>query len=419
MASLEFFRLQTREEVLALYPRFPPVGVEEVDLAGAWDRVLAGPVPAPEEVPGFLRASMDGYAVRAKDTFGASVAAPAYLEIRGEVPMGAAPQRDVGPGEALRVPTGAMLPSGADAVVMLEYTAEHPDGTLEVRRAVAPGENVLQPGEDVRRGEVLFPGGARLRPQDIGLLAALGVTHLKVYRRPRVAIISSGDEIVTLSQQPAPGQVRDSNAYLTGAQVQDWGGVPLIKGIVPDDFTTLRTALAATLREADLILVSGGSSVGVRDLSLTAIKDLPGAEILVHGVAIRPGKPTILAALTKKGEKGAKPLLGLPGHPASAAIVMEVLGRPLLNRLAGLEAPSPWGGTAVALLSRNLAGASGREDYVRVRLRLEEDTLWADPILGPSALLSPLVKSDGLVMIPLGVEGLLRGESVTVTLFGR
>jgi molybdopterin molybdotransferase len=419
MTTLEFFRLQTREEVLAQYSRFAPVGVEEVDLAGAWDRVLAGPVAAAEEVPGFPRASMDGYAVRAKDTFGASVAAPAYLEIRGEVPMGAAPERGVGPGEALRVPTGAMLPPGADAVVMLEYTAEHPDGTLEVRKPVAPAENVLQPGEDVRRGEVLFPGGARLRPQDIGLLAALGVTRLTVYRRPRVAIISSGDEIVTLSQQPAPGQVRDSNAYLTAAQVQEWGGVPLLQGIIPDDFTALRTALAAALSEADLILISGGSSVGVRDLTLTAIKDLPGAEILVHGVAIRPGKPTILAALTKEGEKGAKPLLGLPGHPASAAIVMEVLGRPLLNRLAGLEVPSPWGGTAVALLSRNLAGASGREDYVRVRLRYEEDTLWADPILGPSALLSPLVKSDGLVMIPLGVEGLLRGESVTVKLFGR
>jgi molybdopterin molybdotransferase len=312
-----------------------------------------------------------------------------------------------------------MLPPGADAVVMVEYTAEHPDGTLEVRKPVAPAENVLQPGEDVRRGEVLFPGGARLRPQDIGLLAALGVSRLTVYRRPRVVIISSGDEIVPLNQQPAPGQVRDSNAYLTGAQVQEWGGVPLLQGIVPDDFTALRTALAAALSEADLILISGGSSVGIRDLSLTAIKDLPGAEILVHGVAIRPGKPTILAALTRKGEKGAKPLLGLPGHPASAAIVMEVLGRPLITRLAGLEVPSPLGGTAVALLSRNLAGASGREDYVRVRLRLEEDTLWADPILGPSALLSPLVKSDGLVMIPLGVEGLLRGESVTVTLFGR
>ncbi len=411
--SLEFFRLQTRQEVLALYPRFAPVRTEEVDLAAAVGRILAGPVVAPEAVPGFLRATMDGHAVAARDTFGASVGAPQYLEIKGEVPMGVAPQRGIGPGEVLRVPTGAMLPPGADAVVMIEYTAEHPDQTLEVRRAVAPGENVLQPGEDVGAGELLFMAGTPLRPQDIGLLAALGIFRLAVYQQPRVAILSSGDEIIAIDRNPVPGQVRDSNAYLAAAQVQEWGGIPLIKGIIPDDFSALRGALAAALAEADLILISGGSSVGVRDLTLKAIEDLPGAEVLVHGVAIRPGKPTILAAV---GE--GKPLLGLPGHPASAAVVMEVLGRPLLEHLSGLKAQASWGRTIAASLSRNLAGASGREDYVRVRLRREGETLWADPVLGPSGLLSPLVKSDGLVMIPLGVEGLFKGEQVEVQLFG-
>lgn len=413
MSALEFFRLQTREEVLALYPRFAPVGVEEVDLAGALGRVLAAPAPAPEDVPPFPRASMDGYGVRAADTFGASVGAPQYLEIKGDVPMGVAPPQSVGPGETLRVPTGAMLPPGADAVVMVEYTAEHPDGTLEVRRPVAPGENVLKPGEDVQQGEVLFPAGSLLRPQDLGLLAALGVTRLPVYRRPRVVILSSGDEIVAITQNPAPGQVRDSNAYLAAAQVAQWGGVPALKGIIPDDFEALKTALAADLQEADLILISGGSSVGARDLTLEAIKSLPGAEVLVHGVAIRPGKPTILASLGQP----ALPLMGLPGHPASAAVVMEVLGRPLLARLTGQAESPAWGKEVKALLSRNLAGASGREDYVRVRLRAEGETLWADPVLGPSGLLSPLVKSDGLVVIPLGVEGLVRGEAVAVRLF--
>jgi molybdopterin molybdotransferase len=413
MPTLEFFRLRTREEVLALYPRFAPVGVEEVDLPAALDRVLAAALPAPENVPAFPRSSMDGYAVRAADTFGASVAAPQYLEIKGEVPMGAAPARPVGVGETLRVPTGAMLPPGADAVVMLEYTAEHPDGTLEVRRPVAPGENLLQPGEDVRLGEVLFLGGSRLRPQDLGLLAALGVTRLPVFRRPRVAVLSSGDEIVPITEKPAPGQVRDSNAHLAAAQVAEWGGIPAISGIVPDDFEALTGALAAALKDADLILISGGSSVGARDLTLEAIKALPGAAVLAHGVAIRPGKPTILAAVGSPP----LPLLGLPGHPASAAVVMEVLGKPLLARLAGLTSLPPWGEEVTAHLSRNLAGASGREDYVRVRLRPEGETLWADPVLGPSGLLSPLVKSDGLVMIPLGVEGLLRGEAVAVRLF--
>jgi len=421
MANIDFFHLQTREEFLARYSRFSAVGAEEVDLDEALGRVLASPVAAPEAAPGFNRATMDGYAVRARDTFGASVGAPQYLEIKGEVPMGAAPVRPLLPGETLRVPTGAMLPEGADAVVMMEYTAEHPDQTLEVRRAVAPGENLLTPGEDVPAGKLLFKKGARLRPQDLGLLAALGITHLKAYRRPRVAILSSGDEIVPVARQPGPGQVRDANAHLTAAQVREGGGLPLLLGIIPDDFSALRAALAAAISDADLILISGGSSVGARDLTLAAIRDLPASEVLVHGVAIRPGKPTILAAVgfwSFLSESGAKPLLGLPGHPASAAVVMEVLGRPLLAHLAGLKAAPPWGRTVTAALSRNLAGASGREDYVRVRLRPEGETLWAEPVLGPSGLLSPLVNSDGLAMIPLGVEGLLKGEPVEVRLFG-
>jgi molybdopterin molybdotransferase len=380
---IEFFRLQTRAEVLALYPRFSRVGAEEVGLDDALGRVLAGPVAAPEAVPQFQRSTMDGYAVCARDTFGASVGAPQYLEIKGEVLMGAAPVRPLLPGEAFRVPTGAMLPEGADAVVMVEYTAEHPDLTLEVRRAVAPGENLLAPGEDVPAGKLLFDAGARLRPQDLGLLAALGITRLKAYRRPRVAILSSGDEIVPVARQPGPGQVRDANAHLAAAQVREGGGLPLLLGIIPDDFGALRAALAAAINDADLVLISGGSSVGARDLTLAAIRDLPASEVLVHGVAIRPGKPTILAAVGLGSGSGARPLLGLPGHPASAAVVMEVLGRPLLAHLSGLEATPPWGRTVTAALSRNLAGASGREDYVRVRLRPEGETLWAEPVLGP------------------------------------
>jgi len=409
---MEFFRLKTRAEVLDLYPRFAAVGAEDLELEEATGRVLARDLAAPEEVPAFHRASMDGFAVRAGDTFGATPGLPQYLEIRGEVPMGAEPAGKVGPGEAWRIATGGMLPQGADAVVMVEYTNEMPDGTLEVRRPVAPGENVLHPGEDVKVGEVLFPKGKRLRSQDIGLLAALGVTRVEVHRRPRVAVLSSGDEIVPIGQRPAIGRVRDANAFLVAAQVRESNGIPELKGIVPDDYAALKAVLAESLEEADLILISGGSSVGARDLTLKAMQDLPQADILVHGVAIRPGKPTILADI------GGKPLLGLPGHPASAAVVMHILGRPLLQRLTGMtENPVPGGGTVQARLSRNLAGATGREDFVRVRLRPDQEMLWADPVLGPSGLLSPLVKSEGLVVIPLGVEGLFREETVTVHLF--
>ncbi len=412
MHALEFFRLKTREEVLALFPRFKSVGVEHLDLGEAVERVTAASIAATEDVPAFLRASMDGYAVRAGDTFGATPGLPQYLEIRGSVPMGKAPDGAVGGGEAWGIATGGMLPEGADAVVMLEYTNEMPDGTLEVRRPVAPGENVMHPGEDVRAQEPLFPPGRRLRSQDIGLLAALGVTQVRVYQKPRVAVLSSGDEIVPITQTPPPGTVRDANAFLVAAQVTEGGGLPRMKGITPDDQEALHAILSEALAEADLVLISGGSSVGARDLTLNAIEDLPGAELLVHGVAIRPGKPTILADI------GGKPLLGLPGHPASAAVVMQVLGKPLLQRLAGLDwNPSPWGGMVQARLSRNLAGASGREDFVRVQLRRDNDTLWADPVLGPSGLLSPMVKSHGLVVIPLGVEGLFREDLVTVHLF--
>ena len=412
MAPLEFFRLKTRDEVLALFARFAPTAAETVPLAEAWGRVLARDLAAPESLPAFPRAGMDGYAVRAQDTFGASPGLPQYLELVGEVAMGEAPTLEVGPGQAARLPTGGMLPAGADAVLMVEYAAELPDGTVEVRRPVAPGENVVQPGEDVRAGEVLLPAGRRLRPQDLGLLAALGVTEVPVHRRPRVAVLSSGNEIVPLSASPGPGQVRDANAYLTLAQVEEAGGVAAYRGIIPDDPAAMAEALSEALPEADLLLISGGSSVGTRDLTLMAIRALPGAEILAHGVAIRPGKPTILAVVE------GKPLLGLPGHPASAAIVLKVLGQPLLARLSGVQESTPaWGGRVTARLSRNLAGATGREDFIRVRLRREGETLWADPLLGSSALLSPLVKSDGLVSLPLGVEGLFRGELVTVELF--
>jgi molybdopterin molybdotransferase len=257
MTTLEFFRLKTREEVLALYPRFAAVGVEEVDLGEAGGRVAAAEIAAPEDVPSFLRASMDGYAVRAGDTFGATPGLPQYLEIRGSVPMGQAPAGVVGKGEAWRIATGGMLPQGAEAVVMVEYTNEMPDGTLEVRRPVAPGENVLQPGEDVKAHELLFPAGRPLRPQDIGLLAALGVSRVTVYLRPRVAVLSSGDEIVPITEKPAPGRVRDANAFLAAAQVWETGGLPLSRGIVPDDQEALYAALAEALEEADLVLFRG------------------------------------------------------------------------------------------------------------------------------------------------------------------
>ncbi|MDD3580572.1 MAG: molybdopterin molybdotransferase MoeA [Desulfobacca sp.] len=408
----DFFKLKTISEVLARLGRFAALEPESVPLSQAHGRILAEDLVAAEDLPQFHRTVVDGFAVQAQDTFGASPGTPALLQVVGEIGMGEAAAQPLRLGETVRIATGGMLPPGADAVVMIEYTQELDSHSLEVFRTVAPLENVLQQGEDVRAGVPLFPAGVRLRPQDIGLLAALGVTQLKVYRRPRVAIISTGDEIVPFESPLRPGQMRDSNAYALAAQVESAGGEPCRRGIVPDQLNAWQEQLAAALPESDLILLSGGSSVGTRDWSIAAIQSFPESQILVHGVAVSPGKPTILAVI------GNKPLLGLPGHPASAMIIMEVIGRPLLARLGGLKSvEASWGQTITARLSRNLASSLGREDFVRVRLRSAADLPWADPILGKSGLISTLVKADGWVQIPLHTEGLEKGEIVEVHLF--
>ncbi len=409
-----FFRLHTIAEVLARLEQFPPLETETVPLTAAWNRVLAADVAAAADVPEFDRATMDGYAVRARDTFGASPGSPAWLTIVGEIAMGAEASAPLGPGEVMRVSTGGMLPPGADAVVMVEYTQELGDQTLEVYRSVAPLENVVQRGEDVQAGAVLLTAGSRLRPQDLGLLAALGVATVPVTRQPRVAIIATGDEIVPITATPKSGQMRDANSYALAAQVQAYGGIPRLLGIIPDQLAAWRQTIAEALAEADLLLLAGGSSVGTRDLAVTAIQSFPDAEIQIHGVAISPGKPTILATI------GGTPLFGLPGHPVSAMVVMDILVKPLLQRLLGQNAAAPvWGRTLAARLSRNLASTPGREDFVRVRLRSGDDGLWAEPVLGKSGLISTMVKADGLIRIPLQVEGLEQGETVEVMVFDR
>jgi molybdopterin molybdotransferase len=409
---IEFFRLKTIAEVLEFFSQFAPLAAEIVPLVAAWNRVLAEAIIATTDVPEFSRSTMDGYAVRARDTFGAGPGNPAWLTVTGEVAMGAEARVPLAAGQVMGIATGGMLPPGADAVVMVEYTEELADKTLEIYRSVAPWENVVQRGEDVVAGALLLPAGRCLRPQDVGLLAALGVAKVLVRCRPRVAIIGTGDEIVPLEATLQPGQMRDANSYALAAQVAARGGDPTLLGLVPDRLEPLVTRVRAALQTADLILLSGGSSVGSRDLAIGAIQSFSEAAILVHGVAVSPGKPTILARI------GTTPLFGLPGHPVSAMVIMEVLVKPLLDRLQGrTDRNQPWGRTVQATLSRNLASTPGREDFIRVRLQSEDDVLWAEPVLGKSGLISTMVKADGLIRIPLNAEGLEKGETVAVYLF--
>jgi molybdopterin molybdotransferase len=353
---------------------------------------------------------MDGYAVRAADTFGASEGLPAYLTVVGEVLMGRSPERQVALGQAVVIATGGMLPDSADAVVMVENTQEVDADTIEVVRPVAPGENVIQVGEDVARGLPLLPAGHLLRPQDLGGLLALGIVEVEVAARLKVAILGSGDEIVRPEDEPGPGQIRDINSYTLAALVERAGHEPLLLGIVPDVYEQLETAARRALARADVVVLSAGSSVSTRDMTAQVIATLGQPGVLVHGVSLKPGKPTILAVAD------GKPVFGLPGNPVSCMVTFNLFVGPTLHHLSGaLHRPPEQ--SLVARLARNLASAPGREDYVQVRLEDRAGELWAEPVFGKSNLIYTLVRSDGLVKVELDQAGLAQGELVEVRLF--
>jgi molybdopterin molybdotransferase len=408
----EFFKVVTPDEVFAALVGFERLADETVGLDDALHRICAGDILSPEDLPPLPRATMDGYAVRAADTFGASDSIPALMTVVGAVAMGKVSGLSVGPGQAAAIPTGGFLPQGADAVVMVEYTSAAAPGEIEVQRPVTAGENVLQKAEDAAQGSVVIGAGKRLLPQEIGILAGLGITEVAVRRRPKVAIISTGDEIVPINATPAPGRIRDINLHSLAALVRAAGGVPLLFDPVPDDPTLLGRALERALAESDVVALSGGSSVGERDHMLGVVSSLPGARIHAHGVAISPGKPTLIAAVAGKA------VFGLPGHPVSALVVAHVFLSPFLAYLQGrpLER-TPSAGRLQANLLASVHSAQGREEYVRVRLERGAGLPGARPVFGKSGMLSTLVKADGYVVVPIHAEGIAAGETVDVFLF--
>ena len=386
----------------------PQVAIECVPVREALGRVLAEGLTAPHDLPAFPRCNMDGYAVRAADTYGASPGLPAYLEVVGEVMMGETPAVHIGPGQCALVQTGGMLPPGADAVVMIEVIQAVDETSIEVLKPVAVGENVIQVGEDVRRGDAVLPTGHRLRPQDLGGLLALGITEVTVARQPRVAILSQGDELVPPEQEPGPGQVRDINSYTLAALTEQAGGIPLRLGIVGDDLDALQTAAAAALAQADILVMSAGSSVSARDMTARVVRSLGEPGVLVHGVSLRPGKPTIFAVCD------GKPVFGLPGNPVSAMNTFRLFVIPTIHLLLGAELQPPR--TVQARLARNVPSATGREDHVQVRLEERDGELWAVPIFGKSNLIYTLIRSDGEIVVPLDSNGVAEGEMVSVHL---
>ena len=382
-----------------------PRVTEQAPLLDAAGRLLARDVVSTVDLPGFARSTMDGYAVRAADTFGASDSLPALLAMAGEVHMGEIAQVDLPRHSCVRVATGSMLPAGVDAVVMVELTEELDDTTMAILRPVAPGENVVAADEDVARGEVLLTGGRLLREHDIAALAAVGMLDVEVSVGPRVGIISTGDELVDVDAMPSLGQVRDMNSYALHAAARLAGARPEILGIVRDDYASLAQAMRDALPRVDMLIVSGGSSIGVRDFAREAIDSLGKPGVLVHGVAVKPGKPTIIAVAD------GIPIFGLPGHPVSCLTVFRLLVEPAIARWMGGKLVRR---ELSARIGANVASAAGREEYVSVRIVRRNGETWADPVFSKSALISGLASADGTIRIPAGTEGIQKGDAVTV-----
>jgi len=389
------------------------VGSERIPTVRARARVLAEDLYSSVDLPHFHRAAMDGYAVKAKDTFGASQSLPAYLKLAGVVEMGKEATQLLGAGEAIRISTGGMMPPESDAVVMVEYTDETDAGLVEIHRSVSPWQNVIQIGDDIKKRELVFHRGRRLRAHDLGALTGVGISSVLVYMRPRIALISTGDEIVDADTDPMPGQVRNINQHSLAGLIEGCGGELRDWGVIRDDKDQLIRAIAEALQWSDLVLLSGGSSMGAKDIALEAILSFPDSEFIFHGISVSPGKPTIFAKAC------GKPIMGLPGYPVSALVIFDLFAAPVLRKIGGEEVTgiNQFEKTLRATLKTNIASQVGREDYVRVTLERDSERWLATPLPSKSGAIFTLVKADGMVRIDLNQDGLEQGEEVEVILF--
>jgi molybdopterin molybdotransferase len=408
-----FFQVLTPAEALQRLLQVSPVGTERIRTAGARGRVLSEDLFSAVDLPHFHRAAMDGYAVKAKDTFGASQSLPAYLKFAGVVEMGKEATESLATGEAWRISTGGMMPPQSDAVVMVEYADETAGGWIEIHRGVSPWQNVIQIGDDIKKGDPVFQRGRRLRAHDLGALTGIGISSVPVHKRPRVALISTGDEIVDADAHPLPGQVRNINQYSLAGLIEESGGELKDWGVIGDNRSLLGNAIGEALAWGDLVLLSGGSSMGAKDIALETILSFPDSEFIFHGISVSPGKPTLFASAC------GKPIMGLPGYPVSALVIFDLFAGPLIRRLGGEERQTlgSFQRTVRAVLTTNIASQIGREDYVRVTLDRQSGSLVASPLPNKSGAIFTLVKAHGMVRIDLNQDGLEAGEEVEVILF--
>ena len=401
--------VKTPEEVLAMIEsEFAPLErTETVPLRDAMGRILAEDIAAREYVPDFDRSTVDGFAVRASDTFGCSDAIPAILPLQATVLMGQGADFALNEGECVAVPTGGAVPRDADSVVMLEYTEDYGDGTIGIAKPAAPGMNMIFRGDDVYPGKVILRKGRVLSSADIGALAAIGQVEVKVAKKLTVGVISTGDELVPPEVQPGPGQVRDVNSPMLEAMLTAFGCYVNNYGIVIDDEALLAEKVNNAVLECDAVLLSGGSSVGVKDAACRIIESV--GRLLLHGIAIKPGKPTIL------GKAGEKPIVGLPGHPVAAYFITKLFVQPLLGRLTGRDMTAY---TVTARVTESISANHGRAQYHCCRLTRRDGQLYAQPIRGKSGLITTLAGADGYFCIDRDCEGLPQNAEIQVTITG-
>jgi molybdopterin molybdotransferase len=408
-----FFKVVTPQEALRALLQVSPVGTERIPTVRARARVLAEDLYSSVDLPHFHRAAMDGYAVKARDTFGASQSLPAYLKLAGVVEMGKEATQKLAAGEAIRISTGGMMPPESDAVVMVEHTDETETGLVEIHRSVSPWKNVIQIGDDIKKGELVFQRGRRLRAHDLGALTGVGIFSVLVYTRPRIGLISTGDEIVDADTDPMPGQVRNINQHSLAGLIEECGGELRDWGVIRDDKDQLIRAIGEALQWSDLVLLSGGSSMGAKDIALEAILSFPDSEFIFHGISVSPGKPTIFAKAC------GKPIVGLPGYPVSALVIFDLFAAPVIRKVGGEEeaALTKFTKTLRATLTTNISSQVGREDYVRVTMERDSERWLATPLPSKSGAIFTLVKAHGMVRIDLNQDGLEQGEEVEVILF--
>lgn len=408
---MNFFNVLSVDEVKELIKKnFTNMKIEseKVNIIDSLGKVLSSDIISEFNVPDFNRSTVDGYAIKNSDSHGCSESMPSFLNLLGEVEMGCIAKESISYGNAIYVPTGGMIPEGADAVIMIEYVEKLDEDTIAIHKPVSIGENIVYKGDDIKNGQVVLTKGKEVTYQDIGVLAALGIKEVDVYKDIRFYIISTGDEIVDIDEELKFGKIRDINGYALHGLISKLGGKVINKTIVKDNYDYLREEVKNGIESSDIVLISGGSSVGARDFTHDVINSFDGQGILVHGVALKPGKPTIL------GECCNKPVFGLPGHPVSALIVFKIFVEYLVNELLNIKDNNY---SINAVMDSNLHSSPGKQTYQMVNIEERDEKYYAIPNFGKSSMITLLSKSCGYVILDGDNEGLYKGQEVRVHLF--